>query len=85
MDEPTASLDPLAEQDVLDRFVELSAGKISIFVSHRLSGARLAGQIIVLENGEIVEEGTHEELMDKKGRYHLLFTTQAERYTSDND
>lgn len=85
MDEPTASLDPLAEQDVLDRFAELSAGKISIFVSHRLSGARLAGQIIVLENGEIVEEGTHEELMDKKGRYHLLFTTQAERYTSDND
>ena len=83
MDEPTASLDPLAEQDVLNRFAELSRGKISIFVSHRLSGARLAGQIIVLEGGEIVEEGTHEELMKKQGRYHLLFTTQADRYVDD--
>lgn len=83
MDEPTASLDPLAEQDVLDRFAELSRGKISIFVSHRLSGARLAGQIIVLEGGEIVEEGTHDELMRKRGRYHLLFTTQADRYVDD--
>ena len=80
MDEPTASLDPLAEQEVLNRFEELSRGKISIFVSHRLSGARVAGQIIVLESGEIVEEGTHDELMEKRGKYHLLFTTQADRY-----
>lgn len=85
MDEPTASLDPLAEQDVLDRFAELSRGKISVFVSHRLSGARVAGQIIVLEGGEIVEEGTHDELMEKRGRYHLLFTTQADRYIDDAD
>lgn len=85
MDEPTASLDPLAEQDVLDRFAELSRGKISIFVSHRLSGARLAGQIIVLEGGEIVEEGTHDELMEKHGRYHLLFTTQADRYVDTEE
>ena len=83
MDEPTASLDPLAEQDVLNSFDELSEGKISIFVSHRLSGARVAGQIVVLENGEIVEEGTHDELMEKRGRYHLLFTTQADRYIDD--
>lgn len=83
MDEPTASLDPLAEQDVLDRFAELSRGKISIFVSHRLSGAKLAGQIIVLEDGEIAEEGTHDELIEKRGRYHLLFTTQADRYVDN--
>lgn len=85
MDEPTASLDPLAEQDVLNRFAELSRGKISIFVSHRLSGAKLAGQIIVLEDGSIVEEGTHDELMERRGRYHLLFTTQAERYIDDGE
>ena len=85
MDEPTASLDPLAEQDVLNRFAELSRGKISIFVSHRLSGAIVAGQIIVLENGEIVEEGTHDELMEKRGKYHLLFTTQADRYIDGID
>ncbi len=85
MDEPTASLDPLAEQDVLNRFAELSRGKISIFVSHRLSGAKVAGQIIVLEDGSIVEEGTHDELMERQGRYHLLFTTQAERYIDESE
>ena len=83
MDEPTASLDPLAEQDVFNRFEELSQGKISIFVSHRLSGAVTAGQIVVLENGEIAETGTHEELMEKRGKYYLLFTTQAKRYISE--
>ena len=65
-------------------YIEI-ARKISIFVSHRLSGARLAGQIIVLEGGEIVEEGTHDELMRKRGRYHLLFTTQADRYIDDEE
>ena len=81
MDEPTASLDPLAESDIFNRFAELSSGKLSVFVSHRLSGAVTAGKIVVLENGEAVEEGTHEELMAKQGRYYLLFSTQAKRYT----
>lgn len=80
MDEPTASLDPIAEQDVFTRFSELSRGKISIFVSHRLSGAVTAGQIIVLENGEVAEIGSHDELMERQGKYYLLFTTQARKY-----
>lgn len=80
MDEPTASLDPIAEQDVFNRFTVLSQGKISVFVSHRLSGATTAGKIIVLENGEVVESGTHEQLMQLGGKYHFLFTTQASRY-----
>jgi ABC-type multidrug transport system fused ATPase/permease subunit len=80
MDEPTASLDPLAEADVFSRFERLAEGKISVFVSHRLSGAITAGKIIVLEDGEIVEMGSHRELMDLGGKYHLLFTTQAKRY-----
>ena len=80
MDEPTASLDPLAEQDVFNRFSELSKGKISVFVSHRLSGAITAGKIIVLEDGCIAEMGTHDDLMGMRGKYHLLFTTQAKRY-----
>ena len=81
LDEPTASLDPLAEQEVFDRFQELSENKITLFVSHRLSGAVNADKIIVLEYGKLVEIGKHEELMEKKGKYYTLFSTQAQRYT----
>ena len=85
MDEPTAALDPIAEKEVFDRFEELSEGKISVFVSHRLSGAVKAYRILVLENGRIAEMGSHRELMEKRGKYYLLFTTQASRYTSGSE
>ena len=80
LDEPTASLDPLAEQEVFRQFDELREGKTTVFVSHRLSSATLASKIVVLENGRVTEEGTHRELMEKNGIYALLFRTQAERY-----
>ncbi len=83
LDEPTASLDALAEQAIFDQFAELSQGKISIFVSHRLSSAVTADKIVVLKNGVVSELGTHSELMEQKGDYHLLFSTQACRYTSE--
>jgi len=82
LDEPTAALDALAEQEIFDQFAELSKGKISIFVSHRLSSAVTADKIVVLKNGSVAELGTHTELMEKQGDYHLLFSTQAHRYTS---
>ena len=81
LDEPTASLDALAERAVFDRFSELAEGKLTIFVSHRLSGAVDASKIVVLDGGNAVEIGTHTELMARGGIYHKLFTTQAEKYS----
>lgn len=83
LDEPTASLDPMAEQEIFDQFDTLRRDKTTIFVSHRLSSATTASKIIVLENGTVAEEGTHRELMDKRGKYYELFTTQAKRYTEE--
>lgn len=80
LDEPTASLDPMAEQEIFNQFDALRADKTTIFVSHRLSSATIASKIIVLEYGELVEEGTHKELMAKGGKYYELFSTQANRY-----
>ena len=85
LDEPTASLDAIAEQEIFNRYYELSKGKISIFVSHRLSSAVTAGKIIVLGGGEIVECGNHDELMAAKGEYYRLFTTQAQNYIGGSE
>ena len=80
LDEPTASLDPMAEQEIFNQFDKLREDKTTIFVSHRLSSATVATQIVVLEYGEIIECGDHKTLMAKKGRYYELFSTQAKRY-----
>ncbi len=81
LDEPTASLDAIAERRVFDCFAELSEGRLTVFVSHRLSSAVTASKIVVIDGGEIVEVGSHAELMAKGGKYCELFTTQAGRYT----
>ena len=80
LDEPTASLDAIAEQEIFNQFDELRKNKTTLFVSHRLSSATTASKIIVLMNGEVVECGTHEELIAANGHYNKLFTTQAKRY-----
>ena len=80
LDEPTASLDAIAEQEIFNHFDELRRGKMTVFVSHRLSSATMASKIVVLENGRVVEEGTHKELMALGGKYEKLFSTQAKRY-----
>lgn len=82
LDEPTASLDPLAEQEIFNQFEALRTDKSSIFVSHRLSSATTASKIVVLKNGKVEEIGNHRELMEKRGEYYKLFSTQAKRYTS---
>jgi ATP-binding cassette subfamily B protein len=80
LDEPTAALDARAEYDVFVRFNELMAGRMAIVISHRFSTVRMADRIIVLERGEIVEQGTHAELVSANGLYGELFAMQAAGY-----
>ena len=80
LDEPTAALDPLAEQAVYQRFIERSAGRTSVLISHRLSSVRTCDRILVVDNGRIVEDGDHETLLAKDGLYAQFFRAQAQWY-----
>ena len=80
LDEPTASIDPLEESAVYERFIEAAAGRTAIVVTHRLGSARLADHILVMQGGRIVEEGTHEDLIRARGLYHEMFSAQAAWY-----
>jgi ATP-binding cassette subfamily B protein len=80
LDEPTASMDAEAESEVFQRFRNLAANRMGIVISHRFSTVRMADQIVVLELGKVVEQGSHDELIAKNGRYARLFNLQAEGY-----
>ena len=80
LDEPTAALDARSEFEVFQRFAELTAGKMALFISHRFSTVRMADRIVVLENGKIAEEGSHEQLARLGGRYKEMFEMQAASY-----
>jgi ATP-binding cassette subfamily B protein len=80
LDEPTAAMDARAESLVFERFRQLGAGRMTILISHRFSTVRMADQIAVLENGRILERGSHEELMRREGHYAALFALQARGY-----
>ncbi len=80
LDEPTAALDARAEFEVFQRFNELTIGKMALFISHRFSTVRMAERIIVLENGSISEEGSHDQLMSRGGTYAGMFELQAASY-----
>jgi ATP-binding cassette, subfamily B, bacterial len=80
MDEPSASLDPRAEADLFDLLQSLGQDRIVIFVSHRFATVRSADVVMVMEQGDVVEMGSHDELMAAHGLYHDLFELQAERY-----
>ena len=80
LDEPTAALDAKAEFEVFERFNELTESKMALFISHRFSTVRMAERIIVLENGRIAEEGSHDSLMSDGGRYAEMFELQASSY-----
>jgi ATP-binding cassette subfamily B protein len=80
LDEPTAALDAEAEHAIFERFRQLARGRTTLLISHRFSTVRRADRIVVIEQGKIVEQGTHEELMAVGGRYAHLFTLQAKGY-----
>ena len=80
LDEPTAALDPVSENHLYETYDEVMQGKTTVFISHRLASTRFCHRIILIEDGQILEEGTHEELLAKKGRYYELFETQAKYY-----
>jgi len=80
LDEPTASMDAAAEAAIYEHFRALTKGRIAILISHRFSTARMADQIVVLQEGRIVERGSHEELMQATGLYAHLFQLQARGY-----
>ncbi len=80
LDEPTAALDPVAESQVYKLFGQISKGKTTIFITHRLGAARLADEIIVLDEGHVAEKGSHEELMTKDGLYASMFSSQRSWY-----
>ena len=83
LDEPTAALDALAENELYEQYASLTKDKTSIFISHRLNSTKFCDRIIMLDQGLIIEEGTHNELMQNKGKYAELYSLQASYYKKE--
>ena len=80
LDEPTAALDPIAENDIYMKYNDMTSGKTSVFISHRLASTRFCDRIIFVADGNIAEEGTHESLLALGGEYAKLFEVQSRYY-----
>jgi ATP-binding cassette subfamily B protein len=85
LDEPTAALDPIAESDMYQKYNEMTLGKSSVYISHRLASTRFCDRILMLADGGIAEEGTHEELLKLGGKYAALFEVQSRYYREEGD
>lgn len=83
LDEPTAALDPIAESQIYQQYNEMVKVKTSLFISHRLASTRFCDRILFIENGCIVEDGSHDELMEKKGKYYELYQIQSHYYKEE--
>lgn len=80
LDEPTAALDPISESSLYENYHRISESKTTVFISHRLASTSFCSRILLIENGEICEEGTHDSLLRRRGKYFQLFETQAKYY-----
>ena len=80
LDEPTAALDPIAENEIYTGFHEIIGNKTALFISHRLSACRFSKEILVFENGNVVQRGSHEELAEQEGLYRRMWQAQAQYY-----
>ena len=80
LDEPTAAIDPLKETEIYQKFAESAKNKTAVIITHRLGSAKIADRIVVLDRGRIAEQGTHEELMGRKGIYSEMYHEQAKWY-----
>ncbi len=85
LDEPTAALDPIAEDDIYRKYNAMAAGKTALFISHRLASTRFCDRILFLKDGRIAEEGTHQQLLEKNGEYARLFAVQSRYYQKGGD
>lgn len=84
LDEPTAALDPIAESEIYSRFNDIAGGKTTVYISHRLSSCRFCNRIVVFDNGSVIQEGSHEELLeDTNGKYAELWNAQAQYYAEN--
>lgn len=80
LDEPSSALDPNMEAEIYEQFLKLASNRTAFLVSHRLGSCRIADRIVVLNNGSLIEQGTHKELMAKNGHYAKLYEAQSEWY-----
>ena len=80
LDEPTAALDPIAESNMYAEYRKISEGKSSLFISHRLASTKFCDRILFIDHGSILEEGTHESLIERQGKYAEVFDVQSKYY-----
>ena len=85
LDEPTAALDPIAENDIYQKYAAMTEGRTSVFISHRLASTRFCDRILLIDGGAIAEQGSHEELLARGGKYAELFEVQSKYYREEGE
>ena len=85
LDEPTSALDPIAESKIYEEYNQMANKKTAVFISHRLASTKFCDRILFLDKGQIVEEGSHDELMKKDGKYREIFDIQSHYYREEQE